>query len=111
MQCMVCGAEMILMKVVPDDTMPVPGFERRTLMCSACHDVEWHLAFVRPGRQNDAEPMPVNSAPSIADGQRRNESTPPMDTAPVMEPGSTVQDERIAAPSLLKRVVAKVRGH
>jgi hypothetical protein len=29
-----------------DDTMPVPGFERRTFMCSACHDVERHLVFI-----------------------------------------------------------------
>jgi hypothetical protein len=61
MRCMVCDAEMILMKVVPDDTMPVPGFERRTFMCSVCHDVECHLAFVKPGRESDAEPMPVNA--------------------------------------------------
>jgi hypothetical protein len=57
MRCMVCNAEMILMKVVQDDTMPVPGFERRTFMCSACHDVEGRLVFVRPGQQSDAEPM------------------------------------------------------
>ena len=60
MRCLVCNAEMVLMKVVQDDTMPVPGFERRTFMCSACHDVEGRLVFVRPGQQSDAEPEASN---------------------------------------------------
>jgi hypothetical protein len=30
---MACGAEMILMKVIEDMTMPVPGFERHAYMC------------------------------------------------------------------------------
>jgi hypothetical protein len=29
MRCLVCNAEMILMKVDQDDTMPVPGFDER----------------------------------------------------------------------------------
>jgi len=62
MRCMVCDAQMILIKVVPDDTMPVPGFERRTFVCSSCHDVEQHLAFVKPGCESDAEPVPVHVA-------------------------------------------------
>jgi hypothetical protein len=33
MRCMACGAEMILMNVVQDDTMAVPAFERRTFVC------------------------------------------------------------------------------
>jgi hypothetical protein len=28
MRCMACGAEMILVKVIEDVTMPIPGFER-----------------------------------------------------------------------------------
>jgi hypothetical protein len=52
MRCLVCDAEMILMKIVPDDTMPVPGFEHQTFMCSACHDV-----VALPARENQA-PLP-----------------------------------------------------
>jgi hypothetical protein len=92
MRCMACGAEMILMNVVPDDTMTVPGFEHHTFRCSDCHDVERRLVFTKRGREGDAEQMPVHPAPSIA-------------------PPSAVQDERIAAPGLFfRRVVAKLRG-
>ena len=55
MRCLVCDAEMTLTRVVPDDTMPVPGFERRTFRCPTCDDVETHLAFVSPRREGDAE--------------------------------------------------------
>ena len=51
MRCLVCNAEMILMKVDQDDTMPVPGFERRTFMCSECHDVEQRLVFTKHARE------------------------------------------------------------
>ena len=91
MHCMACGVEMILMKVVQDDTMAMPGFEHHTFMCSACHDVERRLVFTRHGRESDTEPMPVHTAPPIA-------------------PASTAQDERIAAPGLFRRVVTKLRG-
>jgi hypothetical protein len=59
MRCMACDAEMILMRVVPDDTLGVAGFEHHTFMCSACHDVQRHRVFTRHGRESAAEPMPV----------------------------------------------------
>jgi hypothetical protein len=76
MHCMVCDAEMTLIHVVQDDTMPVPGFERRTFICPACHDEERRLVFSRC----DAEPSLVPAAPS--DGQSESEPMPLMDTAP-----------------------------
>ena len=93
MRCMVCGASMVLMKVVPDDAMAVHGFEHHTFMCSACRDVEQRLVFTRHGREGDAREMPVHTAPPIV-------------------PASTVQHERIAAPApgLFRRVVAKILG-
>jgi hypothetical protein len=93
MRCMACGAEMILVGVVQDDTMAVPGFERRTFVCSACDDVERRLVFTRRDDESAPEPMPVNTAPPIV-------------------PASTVQDERVLspAPGLFRRVVAKIRG-
>ena len=70
MRCLVCNAEMILMKVDQDDTMPVPGFERRTFMCSECHDVERRFVFTKHAQ---GEPETVQVAPPIADEQSSNE--------------------------------------
>ena len=91
MRCMACDAEMVLMKVVQDDTIPVPGFEHHTFMCPACNDIEQRLVFTRHGRESDAEPVPVHAAPP---------------TVPV----AAAQDERIAAPGLFRRVLAKLVG-
>ena len=108
MRCLVCNAEMILMKVVEDDTMPVPGFEHHTFMCSECHDVERRLVFTKHGREG--EPEPVQVAPPIAGEQGDNEPMPLVDVAPSIAPASAVQDKRAVTPSLFRRVVAKVRG-
>jgi hypothetical protein len=81
---------MILVNVV-QDTMDVPGFERRTFKCSGCHDVELRLAFTRHGRESDVPPTPVHHAPPIA-------------------PASTVTDEFVVSPGLFKRVFAKLRS-
>ena len=51
MRCMACGAEMILVKVIEDVTMPVPGFQRRAYMCSECNETEQRLVFNKPGEQ------------------------------------------------------------
>ncbi len=64
MRCMACGAEMILMKVVEDETMPVPGFERHAYMCSVCLDTEQRLVFNKHAKERDTETVPgVTSAP------------------------------------------------
>ena len=91
MRCMACDAEMILMNVVQNKTMAIAGFEHHTFMCSECHDTERRLVFIKRGRESDAEPMPLHTAPSIA-------------------PASTVQDEPVAAPGLFRRVLAKLRS-
>ena len=36
---------MMLMNVVQDDTMAVPGFEHHTFKCSECKDVEQRLVY------------------------------------------------------------------
>ena len=76
MRCMGCGAEMILMKVIPDDSMPVPGFERHAYMCSLCHDTENRLTFNKPPPER--ETVSVLVAPPIAPA-----STVPLRAAPV----------------------------
>ena len=91
MRCLACGAEMHLMHVVQDDTMPVPGYEHRTFMCSACGDIERRLVFARDIGQSHTEPVPVHTAPPIS-------------------PAPTDQQDRIAASGILRRVFAKLRG-
>ena len=91
MRCLACGAEMHLMHVVQDDTMPVPGYEHRTFMCSACGDIERRLVFARDIGQSHTEPVSVHTAPPIS-------------------PAPTDQQERIAASGILRRVFAKLRG-
>jgi hypothetical protein len=79
---------MILMKVAQVGLL---GFERHTFTCSECRDDKWDLVFIRHGRESDAEPLPVHPALPIV-------------------PASAVLDERIAAPGLFRRVLAKMRG-
>jgi hypothetical protein len=45
MRCLVCNAEMVLMEAVQADPTTLPGFEHRTFLCPACHDVERRLAY------------------------------------------------------------------
>jgi hypothetical protein len=51
------------MHVVQDDTMPVPGFEHQTLMCSGCGDVERRLVFTGHTATSHSEPVPSDTAP------------------------------------------------
>jgi hypothetical protein len=83
---------MILMNVIEDVSMPVPGFEHHNFRCSDCGDIERRFVFMKHGRESDSMPIPVHAAPSIA-------------------PAPGPQDEQIAAPGLLGRVVARLRGH
>ena len=89
MKCMACGAEMILIKAVPDHSTMVAGFERHTLQCSGCGEVEGRLIFSRE-RARPAESAAVHAAPPIS-------------------PATTVQASP-AAPGLLRRVAAMLRG-
>jgi hypothetical protein len=95
MRCLACGADMILMSVVPDETMPVAGFEHHTFMCSECYDIERRLFFAKPSEPIDPGPIegPIHlpSAPSIAPATVEAGPSPP--------------------PSgFLKRVMARLRG-
>jgi hypothetical protein len=91
MRCSACGAELILSSVVPDDTVAVRGVEHHTFICSGCHVTERRVVFIKDGRETDGPPMPMQT------GQRTKRA-------------STVQDEGVAAPGLLNRVVALLRG-
>ena len=91
MQCMVCGAEMILMGVTKDETFPVPGFERHTFMCSVCHDTEQRVVFDKHARERDTDTPSALTKPSIA-------------------PPSPIQRQRVGVQSFLGRALAKIRS-
>jgi hypothetical protein len=91
MRCTACGAELILTNVVPDETVAVRGVEHHTFVCSACHVTERRVVFIKEGRETDSPPVPMQT------GQRTKRA-------------STVQDEGVAAPGLLSRMVALLRG-
>ena len=77
--------------MVPDDTVALRGVEHHTFVRSACHVTEHRVVFVKDGRETDSPPMPMQPAPRI-------------------KRASTVQDEHVAAPGFLSRVLALVRG-
>ena len=55
MRCMACDGEMLLVSVLPDESMIVAGFERCTLQCLSCDEIEQRTVFTRP-----ADPPPPN---------------------------------------------------
>jgi hypothetical protein len=81
---------MSLMKVVEDDTIPVPGFEHHTFMCPGCGDVERRLVFRQVG-QRHGEPALAHTAPPIS-------------------PALPVDDEGTVPAGILRRMAAKLRG-
>jgi hypothetical protein len=89
MRCTACGVELILTNVVQDG---VPGVEHHTFICSDCHVTERRVVLTRHGREDDTEPVRIHAAPPTV-------------------PASKVQDEHIAAPGLVGRVLARIRGH
>ena len=58
MQCLGCGAKMLLMEVVRDDTTKLSGFECHIFKCSACPQIARRFVFSRVK-------MPVTRLPVI----------------------------------------------
>ena len=75
--------------MVPDDTVALRGVEHHTFVCSGCHVTEDRVVFIKDGRESDSPPIPMQAAP-----RKR---------------ASTEQDQHVAAPGLLSRVLALVR--
>ena len=90
MRCAACGGDLILTNVVPHDTVAARGVENHTFICSACHVTEHRVVFIKGGRETDSPPMPMQAA-------RRVKRAP-------------VEEEHFAAPGLLGRVMARLRG-
>ena len=88
MLCTACDADMLLMKVERNDTMTLLGCEHHAFRCSECQNVEWHLVFVKHGRESYNTPLPTHAAPPIA-------------------PAVSAHDER---KGFFRRLAAKIRG-
>lgn len=90
MRCIACGAEMRVVRVERDDTMMVAAYERQTLECPSCKEVEQRLVFAGEGGPSPAETV---SAPSLA--------------AAILADADKDLDESEA---LLRRAIEMVRG-
>ncbi len=89
-----CYTEMTLVTVIPDDTMPVAGFEHHTFMCSRCGDVERRLTFAKPARNGDtASPAIVPEAAMRPDAR-----------------GASIQQSHHLDPGRFREVLARILG-
>src|SRR5262245_60851569 len=74
MRCMVCGEEMRLVGIVPDETMAVEGFERHKLKCARCRDTEERLVFNKPAKfmpEHAAPPLSAEEEAAAKEGEER----------------------------------------
>jgi hypothetical protein len=101
MRCMACGEEMRLVQVVPDDTMPVPGYEHHTLACPGCHDVERRLVFSRDLEPVPFEPRPLPHAARAARADRSSIEIPP---------DAVMPSSGVTPPSSWARAVDRLRN-
>lgn len=125
MRCLACGAGMILVKVVPDDTMAVAGFEHHTFMCSDCNDIERRLVFSKDGesRQGEGEHLErehirgarIEREQIASEDVESTHGEPdaavnvPMHAAPPIAPAESPVSEQPHAPGLLRRMLARWR--
>jgi hypothetical protein len=109
---------MVLVKVVPDDTMAVPGFEHHTFMCSDCSDIERRLVFNKQfegseSKQTAHEPprpeVTAGESAGSAHGEAAAAAGVPMHVAPPIAPAAPAS-ERTPGGGLLRRVLARWRG-
>jgi hypothetical protein len=131
MLCISCGTEMRLVRVEPDDTMMVTGFEYQTFECPSCQETERRLTFTREPTPQPGEPAPIEQAAPVPPASTNGDTAPPVspdsvpqegETAPLASAASKDQDppvppaaptpdqNAIATPSRWARAVAKLRG-
>jgi hypothetical protein len=91
MRCLMCDADMILIKAVSDDSIAVPGFERHTLQCSSCGDVEQRLVFSSKTTSGRAADVPPHEAPPVS-------------------PAPTHENEPTDSPGFWERAFTKLQG-
>jgi hypothetical protein len=94
MRCIACDAEMQVVRVERDDTMMVPGYERQTLQCPTCKEVERRLVFT--GERGESGSGPAEAVPAA-----------PSLVASILADADRDLDESEA---LLRRAIEMVRG-
>jgi hypothetical protein len=118
MRCMVCGGEMILAEVKPDDAGMVAGFKHETLQCSVCRDIERRFVFGRGSSEKPGvPPVParpqqpaVYSSPNeaiFASAPRSSSFPQSISSSP---PRSSSSPEAVASVSTWVRAVEKLRN-
>jgi hypothetical protein len=65
MRCIMCGTEMVLLRVITDSSNEAHEFERHTLHCPSCGDVEQILISNRDAASHDREHVEVHPALSV----------------------------------------------
>jgi hypothetical protein len=131
MLCISCGTEMRLVRVQPDDTMMVTGYEYQTFECPSCRETERRLTFTREPTPQPGQSAPPDQAAPVPPASATGDSAPPVspDTAPQEDEAAPLasavskdQDQPvppdapspdqspIASPSRWARAVAKLRG-
>lgn len=112
MRCLTCGAEMVLMNVVRDETMAVAGFEHHTFMCSGCKDIERRLVFNKQSEDDLApetivqrEPLVEHESPPILVHEQEE-----VVAAPPITPSMPLESERPGATRILRRMFSMLRG-
>lgn len=114
MRCIGCGAEMILLNVVPDTNMMVPGYEHHKLQCSGCYEVEQRLVFCqrngsRPG-EAAADGEVQRSENRLGEAAATGEATAPLPASPTAW-GRAVEKVRNQQADLNERAeIAKARA-
>jgi hypothetical protein len=103
MRCMSCGAEMRLLETERDDSMGAPGYQRQTLQCSGCNEVERRTIYSGEDSSNPAEPAlaAAPSSPSIA---------PATSMTPVASILSEADEDLDESEAMLRRAIEMVRG-
>ncbi len=127
MLCISCGTEMRLVRVEPDDTMMVTGYEHQTFECPSCQETERRLTFTREPTPQPGEPTPSDQAAPVPPASASGDPAPPVspdstEVTPLASADPKVQDQpappvspppnqnETAPPSRWARAVAKLRG-
>ena len=106
MLCISCGAKMRLVRVQPDDTMMVTGYEHQTFECSSCGETERRLTFTREPTPQPGQPAPIDEAAPVPPASASQDTAPPVSPDPVHqeEPAPPVSaappDQDLGAPHL-----------
>jgi uncharacterized protein (DUF58 family) len=107
MRCMSCGAEMRLLQTERDDTMGAPGYQRRTLQCSGCNEIERRTIFTGE-KSSQPDELALTAAPAL---EPTTPSVAPLERAmTVASIVSDAEEDLDEGEAMLRRAIAMVRG-